>query len=419
MSGSKVSIAACGVILALSLVIAGVAVAETTVERAATTVEDSPAAGGSAEQEVSTRAAGTEQQATVARTPASAPESATRVESNVPGVEVNLSGPGRQEVQVTGGNASAQVRVTASQGVNQRVIRSVRSDNDLALRVPAAGGKVEASPSETFVTPEAPEGTPETPRVEADSRQQVHQVQSQQVRAPVPASQQTERGGTGQRVAAERPEARIRQATPREATPSRSTPRLLTDPGEVEDKLRRLQGREKRDLISTKPATATPRSPAAGSGLRSRELQVAREDITARSVPRISSKRYEKLYRKAAREYGFADDWYILAAVGKVESNHGRNLGPSSAGAMGPMQFLPSTWEAYGLDGNGDGVANIMDPEDAIPAAASYLQAGGAPEDWYEALYTYNRAGWYVKKVLRVAEAYRDLAGDYTVGPYT
>ena len=136
-------------------------------------------------------------------------------------------------------------------------------------------------------------------------------------------------------------------------------------------------------------------------------------------MKRISSKQYEMLYREAARDYGFSEDWYILAAVGKVESDHGRNLGPSSAGALGPMQFLPSTWKAYGLDGNGDGVANIMDPEDAIPAAARYLRAGGAPEDWYAALYTYNRADWYVKKVLGVAEAYRKLAADNTVGPYS
>ena len=85
---------------------------------------------------------------------------------------------------------------------------------------------------------------------------------------------------------------------------------------------------------------------------------------------------------------------------------------------MGPMQFLPSTWETSGVDGNGDGVANIMDPEDAIPAAAGYLQDGRAPQDWYRALYSYNHADWYVKKVLAVAEAYRRLAQDGNVGPY-
>ena len=201
----------------------------------------------------------------------------------------------------------------------------------------------------------------------------------------------------------------------RQANAPGSATRLTIDPDKLGSKLQKLQVQEQRDLLPLEPATAS--SPAAAPTNRSTELQIARQDITARPVTRISSKQYEMLYWKAARDYGFSDDWYILAAVGKVESDHGRNLGPSSAGAMGPMQFLPSTWQAYGLDGNGDGVANIMDPEDAIPAAASYLRAGGAPEDWYAALYTYNRADWYVKKVLGVAEEYRGLDGNSIVGP--
>ena len=147
------------------------------------------------------------------------------------------------------------------------------------------------------------------------------------------------------------------------------------------------------------------------------ELEIA-EDIMARPVEPIPYKRYVQIYKAAAKRYGFAEDWYVLAAVGRAESNHGENMGPSSAGAMGPMQFLPSTWKQYGLDGNGDGEANIMDPEDAIPAAASYLEVGGAPEDWYAALYTYNHAGWYVREVLGIAESYRRQAGDEGVEPY-
>jgi membrane-bound lytic murein transglycosylase B len=85
---------------------------------------------------------------------------------------------------------------------------------------------------------------------------------------------------------------------------------------------------------------------------------------------------------------------------------------------MGPMQFLPSRWETSGVDGNGDGTADIMDPEDAIPAAAGCLQVGGAPQDWYRALYSYNHADWYRKKVFAVAEGYRRLAHNESVGPY-
>jgi soluble lytic murein transglycosylase-like protein len=147
------------------------------------------------------------------------------------------------------------------------------------------------------------------------------------------------------------------------------------------------------------------------------ELEIA-EDIMARPAQPIPYKRYVQIYRAGAKRYGFAEDWYVLAAVGSAESNHEENMGPSSAGAMGPMQFLPSTWEQYGLDGNRDGEANIMNPEDAIPAAASYLEVGGAPEDWYAALYTYNHAGWCVREVLGIAESYRRQAGDEGVDPY-
>jgi Transglycosylase SLT domain len=110
--------------------------------------------------------------------------------------------------------------------------------------------------------------------------------------------------------------------------------------------------------------------------------------------------------------------WTRFAAMGKAESGHGANIGPSSAGALGPMQFLPSTWREYGVDGNGDRVANIMDPVDAIPAAAKYLEASGALEDWYAALYTYKRAGWCVREVLGIAEAYRRQVDDDAVEPY-
>jgi soluble lytic murein transglycosylase-like protein len=169
------------------------------------------------------------------------------------------------------------------------------------------------------------------------------------------------------------------------------------------------------DLEAADEAGEFTLPPASGSGglmAPEQEFQIAQEEIVAVPVEDIPYERYVQIYKAAAKRYRFAEDWYVLAAMGKVESDHGQNMGPSSAGAMGPMQFLPSTWAQYGLDGNGDGEANIMDPEDAIPAAASYLVTGGAPDDWYAALYTYNRAGWYVRNVLRVAEAYRQQASD-------
>ena len=198
----------------------------------------------------------------------------------------------------------------------------------------------------------------------------------------------------------------------RERTLDGAIARLSTNNALTESRLQRLKAAERARIKKSAAATG-------GGGVSSEhELEVAREDIVATSVEPASEDAYMELYEAAAATYGFGPDWYILAAVGKVESDHGRAMGPSSAGAMGPMQFMPTTWETSGVDGNGDGVANVMDPEDAIPAAASYLQDGGAPQDWYRALYSYNHADWYVKKVLAVAEAYRRLANDESVGPY-
>ena len=211
-------------------------------------------------------------------------------------------------------------------------------------------------------------------------------------------------------VEAER--AQIEKLRRKEAELEASVSKVRDDRARTGARIQQLRETERRRIRSTKPATGGP------AVRKSRELRIARNDIVARPVKPISKKRYRKLYRQSAKKYGFGKDWYILAAVGKVETNHGENMGPSSAGAMGPMQFMPSTWESSGVDGNGDGVANVMDPEDAIPAAAKYLKTGGAPKDWYAALYSYNHADWYVKKVLGVAEGYRKLAKDNRVGPY-
>jgi len=192
----------------------------------------------------------------------------------------------------------------------------------------------------------------------------------------------------------------------------RSIDRLSTNNARTESRLQKLEAAERARIQKSAAATG---GREVGS---EHELEVARENIVATSVEPTSEHAYMELYKASATNYGFGPDWYILAAVGKVESNHGQAIGPSGAGAMGPMQFMPTTWETSGVDGNGDGVANVMDPEDAIPAAASYLEDGGAPQDWYRALYSYNHADWYVKKVLAVAEAYRRLANDESVGPY-
>src|SRR5262245_22248276 len=143
---------------------------------------------------------------------------------------------------------------------------------------------------------------------------------------------------------------------------------------------------------------------------------------------------YLARYEQAAARYGI--DWAILAAIGKVECDHGRSQATgcnppgtvNAKGATGPMQFLGSTWRAgtapvtvpaigtsttstaqgYATDGDDDGLASVWDPADAIAAAARLLAANGAPADYRRALFAYNPSTLYVDAVLAQANEYRD-----------
>ncbi|MBK5234023.1 MAG: lytic murein transglycosylase [Thermoleophilia bacterium] len=117
------------------------------------------------------------------------------------------------------------------------------------------------------------------------------------------------------------------------------------------------------------------------------------------------------IYIKAAGQYDLGERGpQILAAINKVETDFGRlNTVTSYAGAQGWMQFMPATWDMYGTDGDGDGKADPYNPKDAITSAARYLAAAGAPNDWYDAVWAYNHADWYVQDVLDKAACYGDL----------
>jgi hypothetical protein len=116
------------------------------------------------------------------------------------------------------------------------------------------------------------------------------------------------------------------------------------------------------------------------------------------------------IYQACGAEYGIP--WEVLASINKIETGFGTNLNVSSAGAVGWMQFLPSSWEAYGLDANGDGRKDPYNPVDAICAAAHYLKIAGGAKDLYNAILAYNHADWYVQEVLLYARAYGRLPAD-------
>jgi len=144
---------------------------------------------------------------------------------------------------------------------------------------------------------------------------------------------------------------------------------------------------------------------AAGSDLLSLASPVSRPGLI-RTQPPEPPGVLLGYYLEAEDRFGVA--WQVLAAVNYTESKFGRVVSASSAGAQGPMQFIPSTWAAYGMGGD------VHDPHDAILGAANYLRASGAPGDYRVALYHYNPVPEYVDAVMRYArQMTRDLRTFY------
>src|SRR6266702_3754837 len=142
--------------------------------------------------------------------------------------------------------------------------------------------------------------------------------------------------------------------------------------------------------------------------LRQQQLPVAK--VTSGQRPAT----YLQLFQASAAKYCPGLSWTVLAAIGQIESGDGANVGPSTAGALGPMQFLPSTWAIWGIDGFGQtGPPNILDPFDAVPSAARYLCAAGGSTaaGLPRAIFAYNHAVWYVSEVLALAREYQQAYG--------
>lgn len=146
-----------------------------------------------------------------------------------------------------------------------------------------------------------------------------------------------------------------------------------------------------------------------GGGVTPQSLMYAPSAFARADIP----PQYLELYMEAAARFGL--DWTILAGIGRVECDHGRDPAPSCtvegqlnfAGAGGPAQFLVSTWQRYGITATGQGTPDMWRPSDAIFAMANYLRASGAPANYPRAIYAYNHAFWYVADVLSYARRYR------------
>jgi hypothetical protein len=150
----------------------------------------------------------------------------------------------------------------------------------------------------------------------------------------------------------------------------------------------------------SKPDRSTGGAPTASNPT----LSVATPGPVPVGVPNFFIERFRippfllPIYQAAGIQYGVP--WQVLAAINEIETDYGRNLSVSSAGAMGWMQFIPSSWRRYGTDANDDRRKDPYNPVDAIFAAARYLRAAGADRDIRRAVFAYNHADWYVDSVM-------------------
>jgi len=155
--------------------------------------------------------------------------------------------------------------------------------------------------------------------------------------------------------------------------------------GRVLDRLGGSERAEARDIVAARQALERLNQPT--------------RRVRFRTGPALPPDVLLAIYRRAERR--FRVDWEVLAAINFVETGFNKIRSSSSAGAQGPMQFIPSTWRAYGMGGD------IRDPRDAIMGAANYLRASGAPSDYGRALYAYNPSPLYVRAVRRYARRIR------------
>lgn len=168
----------------------------------------------------------------------------------------------------------------------------------------------------------------------------------------------------------------------------------------LEAQIRGVIGRQSQ-FVSLRPARTVP--------VQQAQLPLHTQHVAGRPT------NYLQLFQASAAQYCPQLSWTVLAAIGQIESGDGQNMGPSSAGALGPMQFLPSTWARWGIDAFGQtGPPDIWSAFDAVPAAADYLCASGAsqgPSGYAAAVYSYNHAAWYVAEVLALAHEYAQQYG--------
>ncbi|HWT94105.1 MAG TPA: lytic murein transglycosylase [Solirubrobacteraceae bacterium] len=235
---------------------------------------------------------------------------------------------------------------------------------------PQAPAPTQTTPGSTSTTPTTPAPATTTPTTPAEPSPES---------APKPKSKGKQQKTTGKAKRADDDEAEAK-----------------TDAEAGDDAAERDGAEEERQSDET-PAGGVP-------SILDPSTSIATPGAAAVGVPNFFIDKFKvppfllSIYQAAGMEYGVR--WEVLAAINEIETDYGRNLNVSSAGALGWMQFMPATWKAYGVDANGDDKKDPYNPVDAIFAAARYLKASGADTDLRGAIFSYNHADWYVDSVL-------------------
>ena len=294
-------------------------------------------------------------------------------------------------------------------GPNAAPVQCIASDGSL---VPAPAGTPGGAPGPCpSAAPETPPPPPPAPTPEPEPEPQAQPPAQTPLDQPAPATDpQTQPAPSAGAPPVSTPTA---GGSPARQTPKK--PKTVKPDPRPEVQKKRKPKRERgtgpdddrppappSSLLQPVPATG---GPASSGPVGSYVLPAP----TTRGVPNILLDGFRvppfllPIYQAAGVQYGVR--WEILAAINSIETDYGRNLNVSTAGALGWMQFMPATWASYGVDANSDGRKDPYNPVDAIFAAARYLRAAGADTDLRKAIFAYNHAEWYVNDVLRRAHA--------------
>jgi murein DD-endopeptidase MepM/ murein hydrolase activator NlpD len=295
----------------------------------------------------------------------------------------------------------------SSSALSLRLLLTVSSAFALALAIPPAGLAAEQStttvspPAETTSsTTPAPEAPPAPATPSAGSTVQDAPTSTPATTpAPAPASSEAPVVESAPQVQAEHAQGSTPGA-PIGAGHAHAKKTSGSAHGEHEEQVQSTEGSSSLLASQSKrrapsPTTLTPALPLA-------------LDAPISGVPSFFIESFRippfllPIYQAAGTAYGIP--WQVLAAINEVETDYGRDLSVSSAGAEGWMQFLPAEWEQYGVDANGAGFKDPYNPADAIFAAARYLRAAGGDRNIRAAVYSYNHSQAYVASVMLRAQ---------------